>query len=62
MSKRKLIKKQMILKRKFKKKLKIIEEIKSLVDFNININNAYNKFKKLKKIVQWKVPKRSKNI
>ena len=35
-------------KENLKKKLKIIEEIKSLVDFNININSAYNKFKKLK--------------
>ena len=35
-------------KENLKKKLKIIEEIKSLVDFNVNINTAYNKFKKLK--------------
>jgi len=35
-------------KENLKKKLKLIEEIKSLVDFNININNAYNKFRKLR--------------
>ena len=35
-------------KENFKKKLKIIEELKSLVDFNVNINDAYQKFKKLK--------------
>ena len=35
-------------KENLKKKLKIIEEIKSLVDFNVNINNAYNKFRKLR--------------
>tara|TARA_B100000963_G_scaffold321654_1_gene305145 strand:+ start:61340 stop:63061 length:1722 start_codon:yes stop_codon:yes gene_type:complete len=35
-------------KENLKKKLKIIEGLKSLVDYNININNAYNKFKKLK--------------
>ena len=35
-------------KENLKKKLKIIEEIKSLVNFNTNINTAYNKFKKLK--------------